>query len=270
MILIIFEEKDSILEENNGNGKWLTAKEAVKTATNTTLAKSTSVLPVGYLKVKVNNTVGSDETLLRLDATATTNFDDQFDALKLYSFNAAAPNIATVLNGTTYCINAFDNTSSVTEIPLEFKAGSQGYNYMSFEGVSGFAQGMYLKDNLVQSVTPLNSDTTFSIFVPEISTELNRYSLVFNNVVTTISSFPLSKSINVYPTPAKDILNVDYSFKDMEVKVMIVDMLGNEILHEQLRNQHSSFNIQNLSSGVYFVKLMNGNECLGLRKWMKE
>jgi hypothetical protein len=80
----------------------------------------------------------------------------------------------------------------------------------------------------------------------------------------------LSKSINVYPTPAKDILNVDYSFKDMEVKVMIVDMLGNEILHEQLRNQHSSFNIQNLSSGVYFVKLMNGNECLGLRKWMKE
>jgi hypothetical protein len=248
----------------------LTAKEAVKTATNTTLAKSTSVLPLGYLKVKVNNTVGSDETLLRLDGNATTNFDDQFDALKLYSFNAAAPNIATVLNGTTYCINAFDNTSSVTEIPLEFKAGTQGYSYMSFEGVSGFAQGMYVKDNLVQSVTPLNSDTTFSIFVPEISTELNRYSLVFNNVVTTISSFPLSKSINVYPTPAKDILNVDYSFKDMEVKVMIVDMLGNEILHEQLRNQHSSFNIQNLSSGVYFVKLMNGNECLGLRKWMKE
>ena len=248
----------------------LTAKEAVKTATNTTLAKSTSVLPLGYLKVKVNNTVGSDETLLRLDGNATTNFDDQFDAMKLYSFNAAAPNIATVMNGTTYCINAFDNTSSVTEIPLEFKVGTQGYSYMSFEGVSGFAQGMYLKDNLVQSVTPLNSDTTFSIFVPEISTELNRYSLVFNNVVTTISAFPLSKSINVYPTPAKDILNVDYSFKDMEVKVMIVDMLGNEILHEQLRNQHSSFNVQNLSSGVYFVKLMSANECVGIRKWMKE
>jgi hypothetical protein len=93
---------------------------------------------------------------------------------------------------------------------------------------------------------------------------------VFNNVVTTISAFPLSKSINVYPTPAKDILNVDYSFKDMEVKVMIVDMLGNEILHEQLRNQHSSFNVQNLSSGVYFVKLMSANECVGIRKWMKE
>jgi aminopeptidase YwaD len=141
---------------------------------------------------------------------------------------------------------------------------------MSFEGVSGFAQGMYLKDNLLQSVTPLNSDTTFSIFVPNISVELNRYSLVFNNVVTTVSSFPLSKSLNVYPNPAKDILNVDLGLKFNDLKVLIVDMLGNEIINEQLRNQHTSFNIQNLSSGVYFVKLINGNECLGLRKWIKE
>jgi hypothetical protein len=47
-------------------------------------------------------------------------------------------------------------------------------------------------------------------------------------------------------------------------------MLGNEIINENLRNQHTSLNIQNLSSGVYFVKVINENECVGIKKWVKE
>jgi hypothetical protein len=248
----------------------LTAKEAVKSAANVTLMRSSATLPAGFMKIKVSNSIGSDEAIVRLDANATTAFDDDFDALKLYSFNAAVPNIATDINGTKYCINAFDNTSSLVEIPLEFKAGSQGICTMAFEGVSGFEQGMYLKDNQLQSVTPLNGDTTFSINVQSISSELNRYSIVFNNFVATVSSFPLNKSINVYPNPAKEILNVDFAFKNLDIKVVIVDMLGNEIINEQLINQHTSLNIQNLSSGVYFVKVINGNECVGIKKWIKE
>jgi hypothetical protein len=232
--------------------------------------RSSATLPAGFMKISVSNTSGSDEAILRLDSNATTSFDDDFDAQKLYSMNTAVPNIATEINGTKYSINAFDNTSSLAEIPLEFKAGSLGMCNISFEGVSGFAQGMYLKDSHSQSVSSLNSDTTFSVFVPNISVALNRYSLVFNNVVTTVSSFPLSKSLIVYPNPAKDILNVDLGLKFNDLKVLIVDMLGNEIINEQLRNQHTSLNIQNLSSGVYVVKVINGNECVGLRKWIKE
>jgi len=248
----------------------LTAKESVKSAANVTLMRSSTTLPSGIMKISVTNAVGSDEVILRLDSNATINFDDDFDAQKLYSINGAVPNIATEINGTKYSINAFDNISSVTEIPLEFKAGSLGMCDMSFQGVSGFAQVMYLKDNQLQSVTPLDGDTTFSINVQSISSELNRYSIVFNNFVTTVSSFPLNKSINVYPNPAKEILNVDFAFKNLDIKVVIVDMLGNEIINEQLINQHTSFNIQNLSSGVYFVKLKSANECVGIRKWMKE
>ncbi|MFN5628075.1 MAG: T9SS type A sorting domain-containing protein [Bacteroidota bacterium] len=248
----------------------LTAKEAVKSAANVTLMRNSATLPAGFMKIKVSNSIGSDEAILRIDANATTNFDDNFDALKLYSFNEAVPNIATDINGTKYCINAFDNTSTLTEIPLEFKAGSQGICTMAFEGVSGFSQGMYLKDNEQQSVTPLNGDTTISLFVQNISAELNRYSIVFNNVVTKVSAFPLNSSINIYPNPAKETLNVDFSLKNVDLKVVVVDMLGNEIINENLRNQHTSLNIQNLSSGVYFVKVINGNECVGIKKWVKE
>jgi hypothetical protein len=141
---------------------------------------------------------------------------------------------------------------------------------MAFEGVSGFEQGMYLKDNQSQSVTPLNGDTTISLFVQNISAELNRYSIVFNNVVTKTSSFPLNNSINIYPNPAKETLNVDFSLKNVELKLVVVDMLGNEIINENSRNQHTSLNIQNLSSGVYFVKVINENECVGIKKWVKE
>jgi hypothetical protein len=248
----------------------LTAKEAVKSAANVTLMRSSATLPAGFMKIKVSNSIGSDEAIVRLDANATTAFDDDFDALKLYSFNAAVPNIATDINGTKYCINAFDNTSSLAEIPLEFKAGSQGICTMAFEGVSGFEQGMYLKDNQLQSVTPLIGDTTISLFVQNISAELNRYSIVFNNVVTKASSFPLNNSINIYPNPAKETLNIDFSLKNEDLKVSVVDMLGKEIINENLRNQHTSLNIQNLSSGVYFVKVINGNECVGIKKWVKE
>jgi hypothetical protein len=248
----------------------LTAREAVKSAANGTLLRSSSTLPLGFMKIIVSNSIGSDEALLRLDANATTSFDDDFDAQKMYSFNADVPNIATDINGTKYCINAFDNTSSVSEIPLEFKAGSQGICNMSFEGVSGFAQGMYLKDNQLQSITQLNVDTTFSFSVTNVGAEINRYSIVFSNPVTTVSSFPLGKSLNVYPNPAKEVLNVDIGLKFDDLEVVIFDMLGNQIINEHLRNQHTSLNIQNLSSGVYFVKVMNGNECVGLVKWIKE
>jgi len=248
----------------------LTAKETVKSTANVTLMRSTATLPNGFMKISVNNSIGSDEAILRLDPNATTNFDDNFDALKLYSFNETVPNIATIMNGITYSINAFDNVNSVPEIPFEFKAGSLGTCTMAFEGVSGFAQGMYLKDNQLQSVTPLNGDTTLALNVQNISAELNRYSIVFNNVVTKASSFPLNNSINIYPNPAKETLNVDFSLKNVDLKVLIVDMLGNEIINENLRNQHTALNIQNLSSGVYFVKVINGNECVGVKKWIKE
>ncbi len=248
----------------------LTAKETVKSTANVTLMRSSATLPDGFMKISVNNSIGSDEAILRLDANATTNFDDNFDALKLYSFNETVPNIATIMNGITYSINAFDNVNSVPEIPLEFKAGSLGTCTMAFEGVSGFAQGMYLKDNQLQSVTPINGDTTLAINVENISAELNRYSLVFNNIVTKVSSFPLNNSINIYPNPAKETLNVDFSLKNVDLKLVIVDMLGNEIINENSRNQHTSLNIQNLSSGVYFVKVFNGNECVGVKKWIKE
>jgi hypothetical protein len=93
---------------------------------------------------------------------------------------------------------------------------------------------------------------------------------VFNNVVTKASSFPLNNSINIYPNPAKETLNVDFSLKNEDLKVSVVDMLGNEIINENLRNQHTSLNIQNLSSGVYFIKVINGSECVGIKKWVKE
>ena len=93
---------------------------------------------------------------------------------------------------------------------------------------------------------------------------------MFNNVVTKTSSFPLNNSINIYPNPAKATLNIDFSLKNADLMVVVVDMLGNEIINENSRNQHTLLNIQNLSSGVYFVKVINGNECVGIKKWIKE
>lgn len=81
---------------------------------------------------------------------------------------------------------------------------------------------------------------------------------------TTLSSTNFNKDdfkITVYPNPASDFIAVQTQMAEQNFKVELIDELG-KIVQTQTLYQGSTmcyFDIQTLYSGVYFVKVSNGN-----------
>ncbi len=62
-------------------------------------------------------------------------------------------------------------------------------------------------------------------------------------------------NISVSPNPAKDVLKINGLTK--QTSVSIVDVTGKVILTKVLSHSENTFNIENLTNGVYFVKIGN-------------
>lgn len=74
------------------------------------------------------------------------------------------------------------------------------------------------------------------------------------------------KSINVYPNPADNILNIVSGMDDQEV--YLVDLFGKEILHTNF-DKSTQLDITMLSSGVYILKIKS-NDGIIVRKFEKK
>jgi Secretion system C-terminal sorting domain/Concanavalin A-like lectin/glucanases superfamily len=95
------------------------------------------------------------------------------------------------------------------------------------------------------------------------STQLDSLKNLPNPFLTTdINELDLSSNISIYPNPANDILNVEFS-TSLEVTdkatITIINALGEEIINKTVTTQNLKFNTSNLTSGIYFVKVENTN-----------
>ncbi len=82
-----------------------------------------------------------------------------------------------------------------------------------------------------------------------------------NPLITKLNEFNSSyENLKIYPNPANDIINIDCDLNKGETfKVIITNTLGQEVLSETIYNQYSKINIKNLTSGVYQLKVSEGN-----------
>lgn len=82
---------------------------------------------------------------------------------------------------------------------------------------------------------------------------------------------PLAISVNdnmlIYPNPTNDILNID--FNNLEVKqayVEIVDITGKIVAQQPLTGQNNSLSLQQLSGGIYIIRIHSENQPLITQK----
>ncbi|UTW67773.1 T9SS type A sorting domain-containing protein [bacterium SCSIO 12643] len=71
-------------------------------------------------------------------------------------------------------------------------------------------------------------------------------------------------SVNIYPNPAADYLNIDMKgFNGQEVQVIITDMGGKHVINNILKvngNQTSTLDVSNLPTGTYFIQIQAENQ----------
>ena len=112
------------------------------------------------------------------------------------------------------------------------------------------------KHNLAVGTNINNTAFIYFDFNPPVLTNTTMNTVVLPNEVDQfqVSGF----KFQLFPNPAKDELNILFS-QQGNYEVKIVDVMGKEILSATSSLQHPTFNIQHLSSGIYFVEVRSEN-----------
>lgn len=73
---------------------------------------------------------------------------------------------------------------------------------------------------------------------------------------TNINEVKENAIINLYPNPAKSIINIEAKSDDV---IQIVNVLGAVVSLQNIFTGNNEINVEHLSKGIYFVKSSNGN-----------
>ncbi len=76
-------------------------------------------------------------------------------------------------------------------------------------------------------------------------------------------------TFNLYPNPASTMLTIESTVNSPQTIVNILNVQGQEVLQTTLNIKHQTLNISNLSPGIYFLTLDNGEQMVS-RKFVKE
>jgi hypothetical protein len=69
----------------------------------------------------------------------------------------------------------------------------------------------------------------------------------------------VSSSIKLYPNPVVSILNVKADYNQVNQPYAIVDDLGRVVLNGKINEVECTINVEQLSKGVYFIKVNDNN-----------
>jgi hypothetical protein len=246
-------------------GASLLATEDVKTSQAVNFFRNTNVQ--NAIRVKLQNSQSTDETIIVMNENATNDFDDHYDALKLYSPVNGIHNISSKQGDSRLAINSVNPLDLPSEVPLEIKVSVPGFYSLKFENVF---TPIFLRDNLTMNLISVNNDTTFNFFIPDTIVFLNKYSILFQNMITNSNSSFKNHNVVLFPNPSKNILNFNLSANSEINKFEIVDVFGNIMFSKPVSfSTKNNISIEtNLKPGVYFVKFYSLDKFIETKKWI--
>ena len=82
------------------------------------------------------------------------------------------------------------------------------------------------------------------------------------DVISGIGDDHLASLVNVFPNPARDIVNIDTPDGS---EIRIVDMLGHELFRKQLASQNERLDVSGFESGIYFIQVIHEGNAATMR-----
>lgn len=77
-------------------------------------------------------------------------------------------------------------------------------------------------------------------------------------------------SVRLYPNPAANEINLETSGIDVnDLNVKIIDIQGRIMARDKVDTVNKSINISNLSTGMYHLMLLSGNDLLDVKRFIK-
>ena len=92
-------------------------------------------------------------------------------------------------------------------------------------------------------------------------------------VLTAIDGHAMTSSMNVYPNPTTDKVNVQLTVNNESLndgEIRLYDMYGKWLRTVKVEGKVTELDLSSFAAGVYFVKAIEGQQLIGVRKIVKE
>jgi PKD repeat protein len=87
--------------------------------------------------------------------------------------------------------------------------------------------------------------------------------------VSGTGSAPVVLEMNIFPNPAKDVINIDLAGNTGKVSIIIYNALGNILKYEEITGERKVIDMSGFEPGMYFIRAEDGNR-QALRKLILE
>jgi hypothetical protein len=196
------------------------------------------------LRLEVTGNGYTDETVIRFLDVATSDFDGQWDAHKLFGIVSEAPAIYSVDNG-MMAINSLPSTNTV---PVGIKAGVPGEFTITATETSEFGD-VNLEDLLTGAITDLKNN--FYTFNYDMSFD-NRFIVHFTPLA--VGENPVNL-INIYSSQKDVYVSVPANTKG---DIVVYNLMGQEVARSIIQGVNNKITLN--KSAYYVVKVVSNED----------
>lgn len=252
---IIPAQNGFFVRASNPGGGTLSIPLSAQVFTNHAFYKS-SVSNVLEIKAQANGY--SDAAFIHLNESATSEFDNQFDAFKFWGL-ANAPQVYTMASGYKLSINELPYNPD-SPVVLAFECGSSGTYTLNFSGIENFESTLpiWLEDTKTGTKQNLRTNP---IYILDYSTVdvANRFKLHFSSTFA-IPDLGI-KGLEVFSY--QNVVIIKNPGK-CEGTISITDFMGRQLAQDKLSRKEEIRVPMQVSVGSYLVKVTSsdGNVCV--------
>jgi hypothetical protein len=238
--------------------------EARKATTSSLTTFKNGLTNIALFEFKIGGVV-YDNLNIGFNENASATFENKYDAIKLSndSFNFSA----ITSNGVYVCtdIRPFINEGKI-KLFTNIKSGSTEIEINATAIDLPAGKDLFFVDQFTNKTIKVDAKFkyTFTIDANNQNTFGSDRFYLTTTMGTAVNEMAKESFCSIYPNPTTDILNIALSSsKEGNYTYTVLNQLGQTILSGDLmlaNGKPASINTQEISNGVYFLKITNGNQ----------
>ncbi len=212
-------------------GTYMTIPDKAREHNATPRYKSVQIIPL--IRLTLVSPKSEDETVIRLESMATNDFDDEFDAGKMFAIATKRALIYSVMDGENYSINSIPWPETKTVIPLTLKLPEAGTYKIRRSQLQGTGTSkITLTDKAAGTSVDLLAFSEYSFSAPE-GTLAGRFTVtVSSNKPEAFEKQAVSSSLKIYASSGKIcVLPQGNDWENLSGNVKIYDITGRMIMN---------------------------------------
>jgi len=220
--------------------------------------------PADALTLTANGNGIDDAAMVVFRPQATTGFDPEYDAYKLFG-SSNAPQLYFIAGDDNLSINTLPDVSVHPVIPVGYTVGVSGENTITVSGMESFTSGvdLYLEDLLTSRIQDLNMNPVYT-FTAAPGQPAHRFNLHFAAV--GINDTKNYNDITIYSNDKTIYVNLNEA---MQGDIIVYNILGMEVGRKQITGNSLNKLDLNLSTGYYVVQVLGNSKSMSNKVFIR-